>query len=130
MSAFGGIVNFGNTPLPADRSLLTELGRKLETYSPDGGGDVVVGNIGMSYRAFCTTPESHLDVQPLITSQGQMLTWNGRLDNRDELIRQLRNDLPGGRTVTDLEIVIAAYLRWGIDCFVRLLGDFSWRAMW
>jgi asparagine synthase (glutamine-hydrolysing) len=54
-----------------------------------------------------------------------MLTWNGRLDNREELIRQLRDDLQHGpMTITDLEIVMAAYLKWGKACFAYFIGDF------
>jgi len=80
----------------------------------------------MSYRAFCTTRESRFESQPLLTSHGHMLAWNGRLDNRAEPLRQLRNDLPNGPDIaTDLDIVMASYLKWGEDCFVRLLGDFS-----
>ncbi|HEX6648597.1 MAG TPA: hypothetical protein VF075_03635, partial [Pyrinomonadaceae bacterium] len=125
MSAFGGIVNFGNDPRPIDKSLLVNLGRHLDRFGPDGGSEVTASRVGMSYRAFCTTWESRFESQPLLTSHGHMLAWNGRLDNRSELLRQLRNNLPNGPdTVTDLDIVLAAYLKWGEDCFVRLLGDF------
>ena len=125
MSAFGGIVSFGNEPRPIDKSLLVNLGRQLDRFGPDGGSEVTARRVGMSYRAFCTTRESRFESQPLLTSPGHMLTWNGRLDNRAELLRHLRNDLPNGPdTVTDLDIVMAAYLKWGEDCFVQLLGDF------
>ncbi len=125
MSAFGGIVNFGNDPRPINKSLLMNLGRHLDRFGPEGGSEVTASRVGMSHRAFCTTRESRFESQPLLTSQGHMLAWNGRLDNRAELLRQLRNDLPKRpETVPDLDIVTAAYLKWGADCFVRLLGDF------
>jgi asparagine synthase (glutamine-hydrolysing) len=127
MSAFGGILNFDNTP--PDRRLLSQMARTLEARGPDGGGDVVATNIGMTYRALHSTAESRFTIQPLVMPQGQMLTWNGRLDNRDELIRQLRDDLPRGSHSADSQIVMAAYLTWGDECFTRLLGDFS-LALW
>jgi asparagine synthase (glutamine-hydrolysing) len=127
MSAFCGILNFDNTP-PEGR-LLSQMGRGLEARGPDGGDDVLGTNIVMGYRALHTTAESRWSVQPLVTPQGHILTWNGRLDNRDELIQQLRDDLPRGPHSTDSQIVMAAYLTWGDGCLVRLLGDFS-LALW
>jgi len=126
MSAFGGILNFDNTPV--DR-LLSQMGQTLNARGPDGGGEVVRDNIGMSYRAFHTTAESRFTIQPLVTPQGHILTWNGRLDNRDELIQQLRQDLPRGPHSADSQIVMTAYSTWGDECFTRLLGDFS-LALW
>jgi asparagine synthase (glutamine-hydrolysing) len=125
MSALGGILNFGNNPPPVNERLLADLGKALDSHGPDGGLEVAVANIGMTSRAFHTTQESHLEVQPLLTSQGHILAWNGRLDNRDQLIRELCDDLQDSPlTITDLEIAMAAYLKWGRGCFVRLIGDF------
>ena len=58
-----------------------------------------------------------------------MLTWDGRLDNRDDLISDLFTGPRGERLITDAEIVLAAYLRWGQKSFVRLIGDFG-LALW
>ena len=130
MSAFGGIFNFGNESQPVNKELLSKLGRHLDPYGPDGNAEVIVPNFAMSYRAFHTTRESHFETQPLLTPQGHVLVWNGRLDNREELRRELRHDLRNGpETITDPEIVMAAFLKWGEDCFVRLVGDFC-LALW
>src|SRR5215213_807300 len=45
------------------------------------------------------------------------------------LIRQLRSSLLHTNTITDLAIVMAAYLKWEKDCFSRLVGDFC-LALW
>ena len=131
MSALAGILNFGNDPAPVDEYTLNRLGAALESRGPDGGNDVIAHSIGMSYRAFHTNRESRLEVQPLITPEGHMLTWNGRVDNRADLISQLDYYLPHptAATVPDLNIVMAAYAKWKQECFVRLLGDFS-LALW
>ena len=128
MCAFGGILHFDN--MPTDWRLLSQLGRTLDERGPDGGDEVVATNIGMSYRAFHTTAESPFTNQPLVTPEGHILTWSGRLDNRDELIPQLRQDhLRRGSHSSDSQIVMAAYSTWGDECFVRLIGDFS-LALW
>ena len=123
MSALGGIFNFGNSPVPVDQSMLAILGKALEARGPDGGGEAVSAHVGMTYRAFHTTKESQFESQPLMSTEGHMLTWDGRLDNRDDLIAELFSG-PRASIITDVEIVLAAYLRWGQKCFVRLVGDF------
>ena len=125
MSAIAGVCNFQGQPIEPE--FLSALGNKLNARGPDGGAEVIRGSIGMGYRAFHTNKESHLEHQPLIRNDNYMLTWDGRLDNRDELISQLRNELCDDQT--DVTIVMAAYLRWGIDFLPRLLGDFA-LALW
>ena len=129
MSALAGILNFGNDAAPVPEHELTKLGVALDSRGPDGGVDLISRNIGMTYRAFHTNRESRLEVQPHLTSHGHMLTWNGRLDNREDLIRELRSNLPHNSATPDLMIVIAAYLEWGKKCFNRLVGDFC-LALW
>jgi asparagine synthase (glutamine-hydrolysing) len=125
MSALGGIYYFGNRPV--DRDFLVSLGNKLSSHGPDGGSEVVSGSIGMVYRAFHTNRESRLEKQPLVSREGHILAWDGRLDNREELISLLRHKLDG--TQTDVVIAMAAYLKFGMDFLPRLIGDFA-LALW
>ena len=129
MSALGGIFNFGNNPAPVDRAKLAALGKLLAARGPDGGGEACNAHVGMTYRAYHTTHESQFEVQPVVSTDGHMLTWDGRLDNRDDLIAELFSGARGERIITDAEIVLAAYLRWGQKSFVRLIGDFG-LALW
>jgi asparagine synthase (glutamine-hydrolysing) len=129
MSALGGIFNFGNDPPPLDREMLTALGKRLELRGPDGGGEASNAHVGMTYRSYHTTRESQFEIQPVASSDGVMLTWDGRLDNRDELISELYTGTQGEKIITDVEIVLAAYLRWRQKSFVRLVGDFG-LALW
>lgn len=51
------------------------------------------------------------------------MTWDGRLDNRDQLLLSLgplRDTRP-----SDLAIAAAAFERWGTDCFRELNGDWA-----
>lgn len=131
MSALAGIFNFGRDAAPVNGFELAKLGVALDFRGPDGGSDVTNGNVGMSYRAFHTNRESRPEVQPHVTSYGHMLTWNGRLDNREDLIRDLRSNLPrmNANVIPDLAIVMAAYTQWQKECFNRLVGDFC-LALW
>jgi len=125
MSGIGGIFNFNGAPVE-DQSLAA-LGAGLARRGPDGGNHINAGPVGMVYRAFHTNRESRLERQPLVSRYGHILCWDGRLDNREELIALLREELRGEQT--DVAIVLAGYLKWGLNCFSRIIGDFA-LALW
>src|SRR5215510_10312388 len=53
----------------------------------------------------------------------EMLHWDGRLDNRDDLLLRLRDSLQG--ETSNEAIAAAVYERWGTDGLVHLIGDWS-----
>ena len=61
--------------------------------------------------------------QPARTSNGLISTWDGRLDNRGDLELQLSGGLSG--RMTDHDLALRAFDRWGADAFRRLIGDWS-----
>jgi asparagine synthase (glutamine-hydrolysing) len=113
--------NFDGKPIDPD--LLNKVGPLLAPYGPDGSSSYSEGNISILYRAFHTTRESRRESQPHVTSSGAIVTWDGRLDNRAELIAQL-GDLVTALS-TDIEIVSAAYEHWSQECFATLIGDWA-----
>jgi len=121
MSAQAGIWNFDGKP--ADMDFLDEMSRSIAQHAPDGENTHLDGSIGMLYRPVHTTRESRFERQPHISARGYVITWDGRLDNREELIPQL----PGNSMLpqTDVAIVSAAFERWGTDCFHKLIGDWA-----
>jgi asparagine synthase (glutamine-hydrolysing) len=121
MSEIGGIFNFDGAPV--ERALLQKMGTVLSKRGPDGGMEIISDTVGMVYRAFHTNKESRLERQPLHSSTGQILTWDGRLDNREDLIGRL--NLNGGSNRTDVALVMAAWQEWKIDFLVQLVGDFA-----
>src|SRR5687768_13269114 len=108
MSALAGIFNFDGAPL--DRRALDALSGSIAKHGPDGGGQKQTANLGITFRAFHTDAESKLERQPLVSSRGHVLAWDGRLDNRHDLLSQLRD-----KCVTDVEIVMASYVQWGTE---------------
>lgn len=125
MSAIGGILMFDGAPV--DREALASLGARLDRLGPDGGREVIAGSVGMTYRAFHTNAESRRERQPYCSGHQAVLCFDGRLDNRDELVKQLSDDLRGDDT--DAAIVMAAFLKWRVDGIAKLVGDFA-LAMW
>lgn len=121
MSAQFGRWNFDGKPV--DQDYLEKVKGLLAPYGPDDTGSYFKGNISILHYAFHTTKESRRETQPHLTASGAILTWDGRLDNRAELIRQMPEVVTIG--ATDIEIVAAAYEYWGNGCFAMLIGDWA-----
>ena len=121
MSGIAGIFNFGQAPVNAHD--LSALSDGVSVFGPDGSRVVQAGPVGQAYCTFPTNRESRKEIQPLVWPSGQILTWNGRLDNRDDLISQLHFTY-GRDEITDATIVMSAHQQWGIDFLAKLIGDF------
>jgi asparagine synthase (glutamine-hydrolysing) len=121
MSVQAGIWNFDGRPV--NQKLLADLSESLQHQGPDGESCHVDGSVALLYRPFHTTAESRREKQPYISRRGFVLTWDGRLDNRVELIPELRSELEANPT--DVALVAAAFDRWETDCFRRVVGDWA-----
>ena len=121
MSVQAGIWNFDGRPVNHD--ILDRLSHTAAEYGPDGETRYVNGAIGMLYRPFQTTRESRLEQQPYFSANGVLLTWDGRLDNRDDLVTQFHSELGADRT--DAAIVAAGFQRWGTNCFEKFVGEWA-----
>jgi len=121
MSVQFGKCNFDGKPVnPED---LDHVRPVLAPYGPDGEGYICQDNLGILYRAFHTTKESRRETQPHVSRSGAIITLEGRLDNRQDLIERLAGGLSADST--DLEIVAVGYERWGTDAFRELIGDWA-----
>jgi asparagine synthase (glutamine-hydrolysing) len=112
---------------PVEQDYLEKVQSLLLPYGPDDRGSYSSRAISLLYCAFHTTKESRRETQPHVMASGAIITWDGRLDNRAELIQQLGDSVNSGST--DVSIVAAAYGRWGHDCFAMLIGDWA-LAIW
>ena len=121
MSVQFGRWSFGGAP--ASPEYLASVRELLAPYGPDGGASYSNQGVDLLFQAFHTTKESRLETQPHVAASGTVITWDGRLDNRIELIA-LINSTPSIDS-TDLSIVSAAYERWGTNCLAKLIGDWA-----
>src|ERR1700733_8393513 len=121
MSVQFGKWNFDGEPCAAD--YIERVSTTLAPYGPDRDGSYAKGGVTILYRGFHTTKESHDETQPEVTPFGAVITWDGRLDNPRELIRELPNRLTNHST--DVAIVAAAYQKWGEKCFCKLVGAWA-----
>jgi asparagine synthase (glutamine-hydrolysing) len=61
--------------------------------------------------------------QPGRSATGFVSTWDGRLDNRDDLALQLSGRMSSG--IGDHALALSAFERWGLDAFRVLVGEWS-----
>jgi asparagine synthase (glutamine-hydrolysing) len=128
MSGIFGVYYFdGQSAKP---EVLQKMSDILAHRGSDGADVWYRNNVGLGHRLLWTTPESLLEKQPLTDEHGNcVITADARIDNRDELISRL--DLKGldAEKLTDVEIILKAYHKWGEQCPQELLGDFAF-AIW
>ena len=109
-----------------DEQHLLHLARGTDRYAPDGVSVCVMDSVGMGLQPFRTHLRSRLESKPGVDVRGNMITLDGRIDNHAELSTLLglgRNGVP------DSAIVLAAFDRWGEECFSKLVGDWA-LALW
>jgi len=121
MSVQFGIWNFEGQPPAPD--YIEKVSATLAPYGPDSNESYSKDGIRILYRAFHTTREARREKQPCISPSGAVITWDGRLDNRAELISELSDSLTNGST--DVAIVAMAFEKWGANCFAKLIGDWA-----
>jgi asparagine synthase (glutamine-hydrolysing) len=95
---------------------------------PPGDGDTVRswGWAALGCRAFWSTPEESGERQPLVDPAGRhALLFDGRLDNREELVREL--GLPGEEAArtSDAALVLRCLGSGGWDALERFLGPWA-----
>lgn len=121
MSVQFGRWNFDGSS--ADPDYLKKVAALTAPYGPGGFSSYAANGVTVLYGAFHTTKESHSEVQPYVSESGAVIAWDGRLDNRREIIHHLGGAPPADSN--DLLLISTAFERWGRDCFGQLIGDWA-----
>ena len=96
---------------------------------PDDSGEEIYPirngyQVGLAQRRLSIMDLSPLGHQHMHSANGRIsVVYNGEIYNFQELKEELK-DYPF-RSTCDTEVIIAAYLKWGIDCISRLNGMFA-----
>ena len=108
---------------------LRKMNDRMYHRGPDDSGEEIypVGAdriLGMAQRRLSIQDLSPLGHQPMSTSDNRVtLVFNGEIYNFLELREELK-EYPF-RSHCDTEVIIAAYLKWGISCIDRFNGMFA-----
>jgi asparagine synthase (glutamine-hydrolysing) len=121
MSSQAGIFYFDQRPMHEQMS--ARLKSALAERDTDARGEYSDAGLFMAHAATWIDEIAAREQQPQTSVLRNTITFDGRLDNREDLLLRLRERLRGQRT--DCALALAAYEAWGLDGFGSLVGDWS-----
>jgi asparagine synthase (glutamine-hydrolysing) len=128
MSGIFGAFNLDGRPV--EEQCLLKMQKAMHYWGPDGSSIWSQHSVGLGHLMLFNTPESVTESLPLQNSTGHLsLTCGARLDNRDDLFRELRVPVHERGDMADSTIILMAYEKWGVECPNHLLGDWAF-AVW
>lgn len=101
---------------------------QMRARGPDAEGysSHLDGRIGFGHRRLAIIDLDARANQPFNSDNGTLtIIFNGEIYNYRELRKDLEAKGARFRTHSDTEVVLAAFERWGTDCFRRLRGMFA-----
>jgi asparagine synthase (glutamine-hydrolysing) len=114
------------------QEFLPEAVAKLTHRGPDDLGllfDERYG-IGLGHRRLSIIDLSEAGRQPMSSDDGTVhIVYNGEVYNFREIRETLEKKGHGFKSSTDTEVILKAYLQWGIECLQEFIGMFS-LAIW
>ena len=124
MSGIAGIIRFDGAPV--EPTLVETMTSAMSHRGPDGIHHWAKGPVALGQCRLCTTPESLEEQQPLTNEdESLVLVMDGRVDNWEELRKELLGRSVALRDRSDAELVLRSYETWGRDCLPHLHGDFA-----
>ena len=124
MSGIAGIIRFDGTPVAP--GLVEKMTAALAYRGPDGIHHWARGSVALGQCMLRTTPESLEETQPLANEDASLvLVMDGRVDNWEELRRELLARGARLRSRADAELVLRAYETWGRECLAHIDGDIA-----
>ena len=128
MSGICGMIRFDGQEVKKEE--IQNMLDVMKNRGNDAEGLWADGSVGSGHKMLWTTPESLLETQPLIDKKSNLvLTADARIDNRDELIEKLEINEKKFDVITDIDLILWSYQKWGEDCPKYLIGDFAF-AIW
>ncbi len=119
-------VQFGSWNFNRDEQETLDLGAlqtELAPYGPDAESHLREGGIDILVCHLREVEDTSGKEQPFRIDAGRILTWDGRLDNRADLVRELAGAVHSSDS--DVAIVAAAYRQWALACLPKLVGDWA-----
>ncbi|PYS79758.1 MAG: hypothetical protein DMF66_01665 [Acidobacteria bacterium] len=123
MSAIAALLHLDGSPI--DPAMLLGMMDAALPYGSEVTGSWIGGTIGMGECRSDTVEASQPEGLPLVDVEHDLvLVWDGRIDNRQELVGELERAQDCCR-LSDATLFLEAYRRWGTRCLNRLVGDFA-----
>lgn len=124
MSAITGIYNFDQEPVNMEHGYVLMSG--LSKYPADAAAVWHQASVFFGCLAQYVTPESREERLPFYDSVRRLaITADAIIDNRRELFERLQVEYGRRAGMTDSELILLAYDKWGTDSLQHLVGDFA-----
>lgn len=128
MCGIAGIFNLNGEPV--SQVVLRKMTDAIAHRGPDGEGFYIDSFVGLGHRRLAIIDLSPAGHQPMSTEDGNhIITYNGEVYNFQELRIELESLGHRFRSRTDTEVVLHAYVQWGVECVKRFNGMFAF-AIW
>lgn len=121
MSAISGLIDLNGIK----QEEVDRLKSGLEQYRFDNRNSLFDGHLFFDCGLQWITEESKKEILPYKNNY-YCITADAIIDNREELMRLLEIDHSG---ITDSQLILSAYVKWGEECVDHLLGDYAF-AIW
>ena len=111
--------------------ILVDMRKSIAHRGSDNTGEFLESHIGLSHTRLSIRDLSN-GAQPIIRRKSgnkYVIIYNGEIYNADELKRDLVAAGYVFETTTDTEVILFAYMHWGID-FVNMLNGIYAFAIW
>ncbi len=119
----GGVIDFNNKGI--SKELKNSMIETINLYKVDNIDYILKNNYLMISGQIFITEENKKEVIPLHSDE-LILVSDAILDNRKELIEIFNRDkYKINNSITDSELILMSYKKWGEDCPKYLLGDFN-----
>ena len=110
---------------PVAREAIVSQCDRLRNRGPDDAGYLVDGDFGFGMRRL-----SIIDIegghQPILSPDGRYaIVFNGEIVNHPALRRELEGSYDFQTDHSDTETILAAFLRWGDDAWLKLEGMYA-----
>ncbi len=110
---------------PVERSKIQGMLNTISHRGPDGSEIWMDGPAALGCQLLRVTPESAKETQPFVHHSETVVVFDGRLDNREELLPQLKTSIEVSAESPDPAFVLAAYDVFGDSFTEHLVGDFA-----
>lgn len=128
MSALAGYIQFECAEI--DHAVLDRIQNAMGFIKADSIHQWSSGKAGFIHFKYATTPEAVAETQPLQDSDsGNVIVFDGRLDNRPELLQKLRSFIDLDPLCSDSTILMQLFHHYGETVPTHLVGDYAF-AIW
>jgi len=128
VSGLAGIISLNGQAVEPD--ILERMARAGRYRAKDGVSSWHSDDAGFVRFRHATTPEAVYETQPFKDEQsGLIICFDGRLDNRQDLLGKLLKSLTYNDNSPDCVLVLELFKHYGKECLNYLVGDYA-LAIW